>query len=142
MKKIYVEEVITLFLMVLFLYSGLEKLVDFERFKVNLGNSPLAGASGVLSVAIPSIEILLLPLLSNPRSRYVGLWCTLGLLTAFAGYVIWVLSFSRHIPCACGGMIEHLNWHQHLLFNLLFVTMTAVGLHLEHRTKFTIDSKL
>lgn len=113
----------------LFIYAATSKLIDFENFQVQLGQSPILGAfAGVVSWMVPVIEIIISICLWIPRLRIASLFCCYTLMLMFTGYIFIVLNYSSFVPCSCGGILENMGWTSHLYFNLIFVVLAAVAL--------------
>ncbi|HLF53266.1 MauE/DoxX family redox-associated membrane protein [Flavobacterium sp.] len=113
----------------LFIYAAFSKLLDFETFKVQLGQSPLISAYAEwIAFSIPAIEIIISILLMIPRYRYLGLLSAFSLMIMFTAYIIIILNYSSFIPCSCGGILSEMNWTQHLIFNIGFVLLAIIGL--------------
>ncbi|TDE51271.1 DoxX family protein [Flavobacterium sp. GT3P67] len=107
---------------VLFVYAAVSKLLDFENFQVQLGQSPLLSAfAGWVSWGVPIVELIIALLLVFPRFRLLGLYAAFSLMVMFTSYIIIILNFSPFVPCSCGGILENLKWREHLIFNILFV---------------------
>lgn len=134
----YIIEIISLLFVLLFLYAAVSKILDFENFQVQLGQSPLLSAfANPVSYLIPAIEVGICIFLGLPKYRIIGLWGALCLMTMFTIYIYTVLHFSSFVPCSCGGILEKMSWNVHLVFNLFFVALAIVGIILKFR-----DSKL
>jgi hypothetical protein len=124
-----IVEVICMLFVVLFMYAAVSKLMDFENFQVQLGQSPLLSAfAGPISWAVPITEILIVCILVVPTFRLVGLFCSFSLMVMFTTYIYIILHFSPHIPCSCGGIIDKLTWSQHMFFNIIFILLAAIAL--------------
>ena len=133
-------EIISAFFILLFVYTATSKLLSHQTFVINLKKSPLiAFASGFLSWAIPSIEIIIAVLLFFPRFRRLGLLASFGLMTVFTIYIAYMLLTSSHLPCSCGGVISKLSWKEHLWLNVLFSVLAAFSLCLQQRFKFLLQ---
>ncbi|WP_163396413.1 MauE/DoxX family redox-associated membrane protein [Flavobacterium limi] len=88
--KTFVIEIICYLHILLFIYAAVSKLLDFENFQVQLGQSPLLNPfAGEISWSVPTFEILTAVLLAIPKCRKAGL------LAAFALMVL----FSVHLYC-------------------------------------------
>jgi hypothetical protein len=108
--------------------------MDYDIFKEQLGASPiLAPFSKLIAVGLPVVEILVTILLLIPKWRLKGFLASLFLMTSFTIYIIATLSFSKHIPCSCGGIIAELSWTQHLIFNTIFIGLAIVGIILSKK---------
>jgi len=70
---------------------------------------------------IPAMEIAIAVLLIIPRTRHYGLLTSTGLMGIFTLYVAFILTTMKDLPCSCGGVIQQLNWKEHLIFNSVFL---------------------
>lgn len=126
-KKAAVEIISFLFIS-LFVYASVTKLMDYEKFSVQLGQSPLLMAfAGWVTWLVPSIELVVAALLAFPRSRLVGMYCSFTLMVMFTAYIIIILNFADHVPCSCGGILQKMGWTEHLIFNIIFVGLGLIG---------------
>jgi len=136
MKKRFWIEVISSLFILLFLYTAISKFREFDQFRSALHGSPLIGnMTNIISWIIPSIEIIISAFLFFPKGRSIGLWSSLSLMLIFTGYITYMLFFSERIPCSCGGVIEKMTWNQHLIFNVFFTLLAALGLWLMKKNK-------
>lgn len=128
-------EIIVFLLSLLFIITGLYKVVNFKQFSQAMEHQPLGSSvEHILSVAIPAAELVVVPALLVPAARKWGLWGATVLMALFSGYVALVtFHFFDRIPCSCAGAIESLSWPQHLIFNLFFLSLSICGLLLERR---------
>lgn len=135
-KQIAVD-IICWLLVLLFIYAAISKLIDYQKFLVQLGKSPVLTAfSSQIVWLIPSVEILIAILLSLGRHRLTGLYASFCMMVIFSGYIVTILKFSSYIPCSCGGILENMNWTQHLIFNAFFVVLCITGILLyPHKNK-------
>ncbi len=121
-------EIIALLFIVLFVYAALTKLLEYEKFIVQIGQSPLLTHwSLYLAWLVPMVELCIVVLLLFGNSRLIGLYASTSLMLLFTGYIILTLHFSDHVPCSCGGVLQSMTWGQHLVFNLLFVVAGGVA---------------
>ena len=119
---------IALLYILLFIYAAISKILDFENFQVQLGQSPLLSAyANFTSYAVPIIELLICCLLLIPRCRIIGLFAAYGLMVMFTAYIYIILNYSSFIPCSCGGILEDLSWNQHIIFNIVFIILAIIG---------------
>ena len=119
----------------LFVYAAVSKILDYEQFRVQLGQSPMLSAyAGTIALLVPMVELLIAILLMLPRLQFTGLLASFNLMVMFTGYIIIILNFTDFIPCSCGGVLEKLGWTEHLIFNIFFVILAALGL-------FTVNKK-
>lgn len=127
--KNLILELICLLYIFLFVYAAVSKLMDFENFRIQLGQSPLLSAFAYwVSILVPITELLICVLLIIPRFRLIGLFASYALMVTFTAYIFIVLHYTSFIPCSCGGVLEKLNWTEHLIFNGIFVVLALSGI--------------
>jgi hypothetical protein len=132
MKRKIAIEVISFLFIFLFVYAAVNKLIDYQKFTVQVGQSPLlTGFGGFIPWMVIAAELLTAFLLTIPRFRLMGFFSAFTLMTMFTAYIVAILKFSSHIPCSCGGVLETLGWTEHLIFNLVFAALSLVGIILQ-----------
>ncbi len=129
-RSVIVELICFLFIG-LFMYAALSKLLDNEKFTVQILQSPLLAPFAFwITWMIPGVEILCSIFLMIYRLRLIALYAALTLMVTFyslhSGYFI----FSDKIPCSCGGILESLGWREHLVFNVTFVLLSVLAIYL------------
>jgi len=126
-KHLLVELISAVFVL-LFVYAALSKILDFEKFRVELGKSPILNAfTYYVSVGIPLLEILIAMLLTLKKFQHIALYASFTMMVMFSAYIVAILNFSSYIPCTCGGILEKMNWTQHLIFNMVFIILGIIG---------------
>jgi uncharacterized membrane protein YphA (DoxX/SURF4 family) len=136
MKRSIISEIISLVVVILFLYTGISKLMDYDIAKEQIALTPLlAPVAPEIAIILPVIEIASAILLFLPRTRRYGLWISLGLMVLFTGYVLFLLNRSGQVSCACGGVLEQLSPQQHLLFNTSCILLILLGITEARTTK-------
>ncbi len=129
--KSVIIEFITMLYILLFVYAATSKLLDFDTFQVQLGQSPLLSAfAGWVAFGVPFLEFFIVLLLVFPKWRLIGLYAAFSLMVLFSTYIVVILNFSSFVPCSCGGILENMSWTQHLVFNVLFVVLAIVGIYM------------
>lgn len=132
--KSSIVEIICYLYVLLFVYAAVSKLLDFENFQVQLGQSPLLSAFAVgVAWLVPGTELLIALALIIPKFRSIGLLAALSLMTMFTAYIFIMLHFSSFVPCSCGGILEKMSWNVHLAFNIVFVILAAVAIVLDYK---------
>lgn len=127
-KSVLIEIICVLFI-ALFVYAALSKLLDFENFQVQLGQSPLLNPfAGEISWTVPLLEIITAVLLCIPKFRKVGLMICFILMVLFTAYIYFILNFSEFVPCSCGGILEKMGWKEHFIFNVFFIVLADAGI--------------
>ncbi|WP_353130739.1 MauE/DoxX family redox-associated membrane protein [Parapedobacter pyrenivorans] len=136
MKATHYILIITVLLTMLFFYTGIEKVWYHTVFRIQLYKQPLPGwAKAVLEWGLPIGELAVTGLLVYPRTRRWGLWASVVMLLAFAGYTAYAASEpGGNVVCACGKLFSSLSWTAHFWVNMGFATLAAVGAVLYHRS--------
>jgi hypothetical protein len=110
------------------MYAAASKLFDFQKFRVQLGQSPLLTAfAGWVAWIVPSVEIGISVMLAITRLRLTAFYLSFSLMTMFTAYIIAITKFSDYIPCSCGGILQSMSWGRHLVFNICFVLLSGAA---------------
>jgi hypothetical protein len=134
-------DIIAALLILLFCYTGINKLMDHYLFEIVIGKSELIGKmSGPISWTVPFLELALAVLLIVPRSRETGFMMAFSLLILFTVYILYMLLFASVLPCSCGGVLKTLSWPEHIVFNIFFATLAFIGWLAERRNKRFIQN--
>lgn len=139
MKRSNVAIVIICTLIIaLFVYASTAKLLDYYNFQFGLSESPfIAPFSNILAWAVPASELLIVGLLVIPALRLVGLYASFLLMSLFTVYIAAMLLSGSDIPCSCGGILEEMSWEAHIVFNGVFVALSAYGIYLQRKKRRT-----
>jgi uncharacterized membrane protein YphA (DoxX/SURF4 family) len=122
------EEILCFSLIVLFVYASLSKILDYENFRTELGQSPVLSAyAGIAALGVLIAELLTALFLAWRPFRKWALLASFTLMVMFTCYIIIILNFSDYIPCSCGGVLQRLGWRDHIIFNILFVINAGTG---------------
>jgi hypothetical protein len=129
MRKALAIEIICFLFIVLFLYAAVSKLMDYQKFTVQIGQSPLlTGFGDTIPWMVITAEMLISIMLMFPKVRLIALFGCFNLMTMFTVYIIAIINFSPYVPCSCGGILEKLGWRDHLIFNFFFMVLAVVGI--------------
>jgi len=135
-------ELICLLYILLFVYAAVSKLLDFQVFQIQLRQSPLLSSfADWVSWSIPLLEIGIALLLLFPKTRYQALYSAFALMVLFCAYIYIILNYSAFIPCSCGGILEKMDWNEHLIFNIIFVVLAVIGIILIANSKDELNTK-
>jgi hypothetical protein len=131
MRRSTTVEIISLLFVILFLYTGISKLLDYAVFKEQIGESPLLEPMApFIAWSLPLAEIIAAILLFWQPWRRIGMYSALILMVLFTGYVIYIMMVDETLPCSCGGIIQLLSWKGHLILNSLLTILALVGIFL------------
>jgi len=116
-------------LILLFFYASVSKLVDIPLFKRQMEAQPFPHWLALsFMVLVPLSEIVLAVLLMIEATSKKALLASSILMALFTLYIgAILLNFFGRIPCSCGGVIQKLDWPQHLIFNIIFLTIAISG---------------
>jgi uncharacterized membrane protein YphA (DoxX/SURF4 family) len=127
---------------VLFTYAATSKFLDFENFRMQLGQSPLVSAYvSWIPIVLPIFEFIIAILLLLPRFRLIGLFAAYTLMAMFTAYIYIILNFSAFVPCSCGGILENMTWNQHLVFNICFIILAGIAILLMPNNNLSVNHK-
>jgi hypothetical protein len=128
-SKSFIIKLVCILYVLLFIYAAMSKLLDFENFQVQLGQSPLLSSFAVwISWLVPFTELITAGLLMFQKWRSLGLQAAFSLMTMFTVYIFIILHYSSFIPCSCGGILEKMSWNIHLIFNIVFVLLAVTAI--------------
>lgn len=127
---------------VLFTYAAVSKGLDFENFQVQLAQSPLLSAyAGQVSYGVIALELLITAMLLIPKTQKTGLYAAFALMVAFTAYIYLILNYSDFVPCSCGGILEKMDWTQHLIFNSICVMLAGTAVMLRQKNNMPMVRK-
>jgi len=127
-KRNLIVNILAALIIFLFVYTAIDKLMNLDSFKVVLEKSPLLHSfSEMLAVMIPVTEICISGLLFFQFSRVLGFLLSTILMGLFTIYIGYMILFIPKLPCSCGGIIQQMNWTQHLIFNTVFSFLSFLG---------------
>ena len=132
-QEIHTEIAPKLILILVWSYTGIEKILDFDQSRNAMLNQPMPNwLEEYLAFLIPGIELLIALLLLFSVTRWWGYLSSILLLTVFITYVglIWVGAFPR-VPCNCAGIIESMGWAEHFVLNLGLIGVAVWGVRVE-----------
>lgn len=116
------------------MYAAFSKLFDYQTFKVQLSRSPfITQFAGITAWTLPIGEILIGLALTFQKTRLLGLYASLFLMTMFTAYIYVMLHFSYYVPCSCGGILSKMDWNTHYWFNMGTVVLTVIGILIKEK---------
>ena len=134
-----IVDIISAVILLLFLYTAVSKLLDYEKFRSVLIMSPLLRPfAGMIAWALPFGEIGIVLLLLFPKTKLNGLYTAFVTIIVFTLYITYMVIFTPRLPCSCGGVLKSLTWSQHIFFNLFLLLLTGTAIALSRKIKKVI----
>jgi len=131
----YFIRIVVFLLILLWVYAAASKLIAFGHFQDQMHKQVLFPfIQALLIYLLPPVELAIAVVLTFDKTQKAGIYSSSILLFFFTGYVALVkLHFFKWVPCSCGGILEHMGWTAHLIFNLFFLALTITGIHIIKR---------
>lgn len=130
LKSTTIVEIVSALFILLFLYTAINKSFSIGNTLSVLKKTPffkqapeLIGWSVVVAEYVATILLLI------PKTKKLGLYLSLGLMSSFIIYIVAMMIFVPDLPCTCGGVISKMSWTQHLVFNIFFVILALLGIY-------------
>ncbi|MDP4264530.1 MAG: hypothetical protein Q8941_18515 [Bacteroidota bacterium] len=132
-KKIFIDIICCLFIL-LFVYTVVSKLPNYNLFKDILSKSPIIGSQAEIVAIVLLIALLWVAILIFfPATRMWGLYGAAALMIIFTLYFTYMIYFSSKLPDSSGGVFKGLTWSQHLAFNIFFLALSLTAIVLQRR---------
>jgi hypothetical protein len=136
-RRLIILETMTCLLVLLWLCTGLDKLVDYKSYwhSMYLQIFPRSVLK-IMVPAVPIVELCAGLLFFRPKWREYAYVSSLLLLVSFTIYVALIyFGYFPKRPCACAGLFEKMSWGQHLIVNtcLSIIAFSALTLHLKRK---------
>ncbi|WP_323028181.1 MauE/DoxX family redox-associated membrane protein [Gelidibacter japonicus] len=131
---------VSLLFILLFVYAAVSKLLDFETFQIQLGQTTLLRpVADWLPWAVVVTELLVASLLCFVKTRLLGLYMSLFLMILFTVYIVIILSFVANVPCSCGGVLQAMGWKDHLIFNGFLMVIALIGILIQRKQEYNLN---
>ena len=135
-----ISECGVLLIMGFFAYTLVNKLLQFDAFKLNLARTGIFDVQMVdlvayFAVAMEAASIILLVFF-----RKWGLRFALLMMIAFTLYILYLATTGHYEVCGCGGVLNGLKFQWHLLINLVLIFILLLYV-LYHRTNRSSHKK-
>ena len=123
-----IVDIVSFLYIFLFVYAAISKLIEYDIFVSQIGQSPmLSDYATVFAWMVPLSELIIVAMIASQRFKQIGLYAAFGLMVMFTAYIAIILQYEHDIPCSCGGILDQMGWTEHLVFNIAFVVLGAVG---------------
>lgn len=134
-KQEVIITIITSLVILLFMYTAISKLLDYNKFVFQMRLTPIPfiwQVAPVLGIVLPILELALTTLIFFDRTRLIGFWTSLVLMFLFEGYIFWMKLVEYQtgvkLPCTCGGIISKMSWTTHFIFNAVFIVLMIIAI--------------
>ncbi len=135
MKNPWIAEIVCFLFSLLFLYTGISKIIDHQAFTQQIQYSPLLNSIHIpvywvnhIVWILSAIEIAIASMLLLNTNKTLALYVGTTMMLVFTAYIGYILTIAPFVPCSCGGVLETLTWSQHLYFNISFIIIGIVGI--------------
>ena len=135
-----IGEVGLMLLIAFFAYTLVNKLLQFQAFKINLARTGIFNSQWVDWVAYSTIIVEAICILLLVFVRKWGLRFALLMMLAFTLYILYLATTGHYEVCGCGGVLNGLNFQWHLLINLLLIFILLLYV-LYFRTNSSVRKK-
>ena len=134
MKKLkkYLLPAICFLLILLWVYAASSKLIEFGMFRAQMSKQVLFPfLKKSLPYLLPPVELIIAGSLIFETTQKTGFYISFVMLLAFTAYIGMGLSgvFVK-VPCSCGGILSHMSWNVHFIFNIFFLLLTVFGIYI------------
>ena len=114
-------------------YTLVNKLLQFDAFKLNLARTGIFDVQMVDLVAYFAVSMEAASILLLVFFRKWGLRFALLMMIAFTLYILYLATTGHYEVCGCGGVLNSLKFQWHLLINLVLIFILLLYV-LYHRT--------
>lgn len=128
-------ECLSIALIIFFSYTLANKLLQVENFKLNIAKTSLFHGVWVDVIAYLALLSESVCILFMVFTRRIGFFLTWIMMFAFTVYIIVLYILHRYEVCGCGGILNGLSFHWHLLINICLLLTTSLLLYYEERSK-------
>jgi len=136
-------EIIRALMVLLFVYTGISKLIAAESFLLQINAAPyLADYAQWLYRLIPISELIIATTILFKSTRLAGYYAFTFLMICFTIYICVMLLSGNPLPCSCGGVIRLMSWREHLAFNCCFIGLSIVAIYLQKAKSYSNDPSL
>lgn len=127
---------IQIFLLVFWLYVGVEKLWNLQGFHSALLRQPFPDSwADTLYWNLPIIELGIGLLFVFPKTKRPAFLFSALLLLIFSIYIsLGVVGVYAQRPCGCASVFNGLTWERHLVVNLALFSLSILGWYLNGPT--------
>lgn len=113
-------------IILLFIYAATSKLINVNEFQQQMYQSPVIPEKliPIIAYLLPIAEIVIACLLIFDKTSKWGLLFSFFIMLFFFLYMTGLVAFYVKVPCACGGVLGHMSYTTHIIFNLFFTVMS------------------
>lgn len=122
---------LTILILLLFLSTGLGKVIYHKVFTIQMAKQPLPyWSKPILVYLLPFIELSISLLVVFVRTRLLGFILSSILLIAYTVYAyLAYIEIYGYVICACGKIFQGMNWRDHFYLNALLSLISISGIY-------------
>jgi len=131
----YILNIITILLIVFWLYVALDKLWNLDGFHASLLKQPFPNWwADVLFWLLPVMEVGVAILFAFCRLRSIPYLLSALLMFVFTVYIgLGVAGVYAKRPCSCASVFRGMSWERHLIVNIALLGISLYGYHLSRK---------
>lgn len=133
MMKLYLYRILLFSILAFLGYTFVNKTSNFYSFTLNIARTGLFQGIWVDIVAcyalITEFTCIVL-LLYKPK---IGAVVSIFVMLSFSAYIIFLKALGRYVICGCGGILNGLAFHWHILINFLIISSLIYIYHYESK---------
>ncbi|WP_420385630.1 MauE/DoxX family redox-associated membrane protein [Roseivirga sp.] len=120
----------------IFSYSVIDKVLHFDTFYIKFARIPLIYNLKLWSLAyfLLVVEIIIVALLLNSKTRLIGQYLAIGSLVIFTVHILSRYTLNND-TCSCGGIFSFISLESHIIVNLLLIIGLTLSITCQKRFK-------
>ena len=133
MVKLYLYRILLFSILAFLGYTLVNKTSNFYSFTLNIARTGLFQGVWVDIVACYALMAeftCIALLLYKPK---VGAVVSIFVMLSFSAYIIFLRTLGRYVICGCGGILNGLTFHWHILINFLIISSLIFIYHYESK---------
>lgn len=131
--KLFFYRILLIYILAFLGYTLVNKISDYHSFTLNIAKTGLFGGVWVDIVAYYALMAeftCIALLLYKPK---VGAVVSIFVMFSFSAYIIFLKTLGRYVICGCGGILNGLAYHWHILINILIISSLIYIYHYESK---------
>lgn len=110
-------------------YTSFSKMTNMQSFLLNIAKTGVFSGIFVDIVAYSAIAAEVLNIILIVIKERLGLLFCLGMMLAFSLYILYLYVYGLYEICGCGGILNGLAFHWHILINGCIILLVCYLLY-------------